>query len=275
MRLPGNFKILEEVDLQEGKIQAEATASRQQHSQKKEEGEYFSSNEERLRARKQEQDERRILQGEWVDLGRLRTADFRCIKRIGVIPSLSERAEVLVEAQKEAVRELAEHFKETVPFESNLTELEQAGREEIVNGVEEGKWVHGMTDKSKKQCLDTVENHRRAQGEHSGGDAVVDMAVVQEAEKVLTQNSIALCKAFNVGVLSGESDKIISSLKVEDGGVPCGETLRKDHKKNWDRILGPKSRLLVNGKRGPNATFANLSTRILRPLRMEAEERGN
>ena len=99
------------------------------------------------------------------------------------------------------------------------------------------------------------------------------MAVVQEAEKVLTQNSIALCKAFNVGVLSGESDKIISSLKVEDGGVPCGETLRKDHKKNWDRILGPKSRLLVNGKRGPNATFANLSTRILRPLRMEAVRR--
>ena len=53
----------------------------------------------------------------------------------------------------------------------------------------------------------------------------------------------------------------------------AGETLRKDHKKDWDRILGPKSRLLVNGKRGPNAGLANLCTRILRPIRSEAVDR--
>ena len=50
--------------------------------------------------------------------------------------------------------------------------------------------------------------------------------------------------------------------------------LRKDHKEGWDRVEGPPTRPLVNGKVGANAGLGNLVSRILRPLRKEVVGKG-
>ena len=45
---------------------------------------------------------------------------------------------------------------------------------------------------------------------------------------------------------------------------------RKDNKVGWDPIIGPKTRRIINGKKGANAGYANVLTRLLRPIRTEA-----
>ena len=70
------------------------------------------------------------------------------------------------------------------------------GREEIEAGVEAHGWVHGATDKSGKQCLDTAENYLKAQMKTVEEDVEVPMAEIEEAEKIMYQHKTAFCKAL-------------------------------------------------------------------------------
>ena len=99
---------------------------------------------------------------------------------------------------------------------------------------------------------------------------------VGASEELLYQHSKALVKIFGVGGEAGENqqERIRENLKGERGGVPAMTGLRKDHKVGWDKVEGPPTRPLVNGKQGANAGLGNLVSRILRPLRKEAVKNG-
>ena len=276
LRLPNRFKILEELVLEENDLQAEVTASKQRHSQAKEAGVQYRDNKERLEVAEREWEERAIQQGDCVSFGRMRTTDLRFNKRIGKIPALGERQEIQVEAQKMAVKERLERFIQDNVFQSNLTEEEMKGREEIEAGVEAHGWVHGATDKSGKQCLDTAENYLKAQMKTVEEDVEVPMVEIQEAEKIMYQHTTAFCKALgvdkDVGSDGSNQDRMIESFKVVEGGAPKVKNLRKDHKVGWDPVVGPKTRILLDGKKGANAGLAALTTKAIRPLRKEAVE---
>ena len=54
---------------------------------------------------------------------------------------------------------------------------------------------------------------------------------------------------------------------VHKGGIPDLDGYRKDHKVFNNVILGPPCRPVCNAKLGPNAPFANILSRFLRPVR--------
>ena len=80
------------------------------------------------------------------------------------------------------VKEGLEKFIQDNVFQSNLTEEELKGRDEIEAGVKAYGWVHGATNKSGKQCLDTVENYLKAQMKTVEEEVEVPMDEVLKAD---------------------------------------------------------------------------------------------
>ena len=270
LRLPGKYRILEEVNVQEGKVQAEATGARQRHSTAKELREPSGSNEERLQRREKEWEEREPLQGDLVDFTGLKATDLLSNKRIGMLPKIPEGAAIKIETQKMRTTTFLEEFKRQNPVEVNLTKEEMAGQEEILEGIEKHGWWHYNADKSGKQVLDLKENYLDAMLKHVEKDIEVKIEDILAAEDVLNTSSTAFVKMFNLGEPGENQDKIAECLKAKETGAPVAKGQRKDHKVGWDPIIGPKTRRVINGKKGANAGYANVLTRLLRPIRTEA-----
>ena len=135
-------------------------------------------------------------------------------------PRLGEEDEIKVESKKCKVMEVAREYREEGRMVGNLTEKEELGRQEIVEGVKNKDWRLYSTDKSGKLVLDTNENYLRTQGKHVGKDKEIGIREVGESEKLLYQHSRALVKIFGVGKEAGENqqERISESMKVERGG---------------------------------------------------------
>ena len=135
-------------------------------------------------------------------------------------PRLGEEDEIRVESKKCKVLELAREYREEVRLVNNLTEKEELGRQELVEGVKNKDWRLYSTDKIGKLVLDTNENYLRTQERHVGVDRKVGIEEVGVSEGLLYQHSKALVKIFGVGKEAGENqqDMISESMKVERGG---------------------------------------------------------
>ena len=146
--------------------------------------------------------------------------DFLSNKRVSQPPRLGEGDEIKVESKKCKVMEVAKEYKEEERMVGNLTEKEELGRQEIIEGGKNKDWRLYSTDKSGKLVLDTNENYLRTQKKHVGKDKEVGIEEVGESEKLLYQHSRALVKIFGVGKEAGENqqERISESMKVERGG---------------------------------------------------------
>ena len=66
--------------------------------------------------------------------------------------------------------------------------------------------------------------------------------------------------------------RISQATQVHSSSVPQAKGVRKDHKEN-DPIFCPPIRMLMDGKKGPNAPLANITSRVLRPVRQNLNEK--
>ena len=279
MRLPAKFKLYEPLDEKEFRIQCEATSAKQRFS-KAQDGDNNITNEDRAIYREQAIDRRHYIQQNEVDFTKMRASDFPSVKFIKQPPNLSERDEITIESQKQLHKDVYQDYyiKNIDNFQyNNLTDQEQRGLTAIKHGIKTKGWTLYETDKSGKLCLDTIDNYMVAQSKHTAKDKESNIEELQEAEDVLYQHTIALTRILNIGANAGDGvkDRICESFKVVDGGAPALTGNRKDHKKDWDPSTGPPTRALQNAKRGPNAAIGGLVTKMIRPVRFEAESLTN
>ena len=152
---------------------------------------------------------------------------------------------------------------------SNLSRAEFLGRQEIKEGIENRGWVLYATDKSGKLVLDTYSNFINSMRPHFETQDVVTIEDVHEAEKNLNDFSGALSEVISLGAHAGrgQAKRCKQALTVNKCSVPVLGGLRKDHKPDFDPILGPKCRPVCDGKVGPNAPLANITSMILKSIR--------
>ena len=166
---------------------------------------------------------------------------------------------------------VAEHCNEKGVHQdsSNLTPAERRGRQEIRDGIENHEWVLYATDKSGKLVLDTHTNFINSMKPHFETQEEVTISQVHEKEKILNDFSSALSDIVCLGANAGhnQAKRCHQALVVNKSSVPLLGGLRKDHKEGFDPVLGPKCRPLCDGKVGPNAPLANMTSMILKTVR--------
>ena len=168
-----------------------------------------------------------------------------------------------------ACLEVFKEYEKNNTFKSNLTPTEEQGLKEIREGVKKKKWILYACDKSGKQVLDSKDNYLMAMMKHFEKDIPVGMDEIRVSEETLYNHSTVMCRILKMGKEAGDgqADKIVESFKVVFGGVPALVGSRKDHKENWDPVIGPATRPICNAFLGPNSGLGNIMARVLRPLR--------
>ena len=145
-----------------------------------------------------------------------------------------------------------------------LTPDEQAGREEILEGVKNKDWIVYNSDKSGRIVLDTKTNYLRCMKEHYISDPVSNAEEVRKAEKVLNNHVRAWSGVFNIGEGIGQKRRCARALISNYVTIPVLQGLRKDHKPNidGDPSIGPKMRPLCAANKAPNANLGNLVAKV-------------
>ena len=268
LKLPCKFRTFPTMDKTEMEIQAEFNAAKQRISAKAEpEG---LAHDERLKMRELEHQIRQPRQGGLVSWENIRATEMPSHKRIYQPEQLAERQEIVVELQKQITLEIFDKYvqqecDEKVPKGAmNLTASEYEGKQQVLKGIKTKGWMISTTDKSGRLVLDSKDNYLKAMEKHSSKDIQVGYNEVKESEKILNSHARALCKAFMFGKEAGEGqhERILEAIKVQDSGVPVMVGSRKDHKVGFDRVTGPPTRPVVNGRKGPNSNLANVLTRM-------------
>ena len=86
---------------------------------------------------------------------------------------------------------------------NNLTEEEQAGLDEIKDGVKNKGWMVYNSDKSGKIVLDTKDNFLKCMSEHYESDKTVTPEDIRKAELKMNSYTKLWCKVLNIGESAG------------------------------------------------------------------------
>ena len=153
---------------------------------------------------------------------------------------------------------------------SVLSREEQAGLDELKDGIDNHEWMVYTTDKSGKIVLDTKENFLQCMQEHIKDDKVVEPDDVRAAEKLINDRVRSVIKVFNIGSESGSGQKRRCGRALVNNytTIPALQGLRKDHKGDIDNdpTKGPKLRPLCAANRAPNASLGNIMAQVLKAV---------
>ena len=116
-----------------------------------------------------------------------------------------------------------------------LTDQEEKGRKEILEGVKTKDWLVYTSDKSGRIVLDTKENFIDGMREHFSNDPVVTEAEVRKGETVLNNHSRMWGRIFNIGSGTSGRRRCARGLIATFATIPVMQGLRKDHKSDRDR----------------------------------------
>ena len=84
-------------------------------------------------------------------------------------------------------------------------------------------------------------------------------------------HSASWCRIFNLGKERGEEKKIRRNFHNDIPPLPGHRTLRKDHKNNYDEIIGPPGRPLCSAHSSFNYGMSHFLSMIIKEL-LEGEE---
>ena len=280
--LPLKYRLFPKVVRKDHKVEGEARAAKQRWTAAdiaNHPGESFADRASRLEG---ENWRREPYQRDGkVDFTSIRVTQLNFNKLVYMPEASSWANEVIINHQQlETLQVLDEYILNECdefgnPFgHENLTKQEALGRKEIIRGIKNKNWMLYGTDKSEKLVLDTRENFLLAMAPQIRDHIEVSLNQVHESEKVLNNYSKGLCRAINIGMNAGRNQqlRISQATQVHSSSVPQAKGVRKDHKEN-DPIFGPPIRMLMDGKKGPNAPLANITSRVLRPVRQNLNEK--
>ena len=137
---------------------------------------------------------------------------------------------------------------------------EEAGRQQILDGIKTKDWLLYTSDKLGRMVLDTKENFIEGMGEHFEGDHIATAQEVRKAEEHLNNHTRTFVRMFNIGDSAGQCRRCSRALISNHVTIIVLQGYCKNHKHNREGnpVLGPKLRLLCAANKAPNATIGNL-----------------
>jgi hypothetical protein len=221
--------------------------------------------------RKKEQEERKILKGNSLDLTRVRTTDFPTNTRVYPPRAATNISEAKIQVQKDAImkvnrKHIKTQYDETGEIVTSvLTAQETRGKIKIRDRVKKGEILITFTDKSGKTVVTTPDVYKKAAAVHLDKDEKVGWECLKKTETLMNRLARQLAKIFNLGKGEGDRqrDRINSALKSVDVAPPMVSFMWKDHKVYQDV---PPTRPVCNATRGPILRTSQLLTMILTPV---------
>jgi hypothetical protein len=281
MILPANLRRYDKVDIFKEEVKAEVTATKQRWTVAETEVEGYealTAEQKRVKIDKDKAD-RVSHNDKRVDFARVRATEMTHNKWITLPKPVKIRAEIKIQEQRlETIDEVKKYVKEmcdeegTIKESENLTETELAGLKEIQHGIKTLGWMLYTTDKSNSLVLDTKVNFIECMEDHYKNDTIVDVKVIENAEKDINNSSRVWANILSIGHDINQAKRCKDTLIVDHPGVPVMQGYRKDHKAAIDgnETKGPPLRPLCAANMSLNAPLGGLMSKILKAVGDEA-----
>ena len=156
------------------------------------------------------------------------------------------------------LRKITEEYTEKSTVVDNLTDNEKEGMRSLKEKVKKAEIVIQQTDKSGRNCVDSLDNYKLSVQPHISNDIPINEEEHQELEKTMNAHSYTWTKILNMGKYKNSHERIRNSLKTKNSEYATLSCLRKDHKEGFDTDEGPPGHPLCSGNVSFNYRFSHL-----------------
>ena len=218
-----------------------------------------------------------------IDLRNLRATDLPFNRFVYIPDPLPEEEEIKIQNLKNDLKNAASDYVRECEAKrkkgrkkkvfQNLTERESEGLNKLQKREEV---VVFQTDKSGRFAVDTRDSYVEATMPHIVGDAIVEEAVHQRAQKEANAHSVMWTRIMKAGENASTKaasgmQRVKDNMQVQNHGYAPLYSLRKDHKEVENITQGPPTRPVCGGSAAYNSKISHYLGLILRPVWQETE----
>ena len=253
--LPCEFRITEEVDLQDVHTDASKMATKLRYDQ-------MRNNDNDNDGDDSEKDDL-----DHIDFTKTRVTKMKSCGRI-FPPKIGRKEEELkIEFMKEILIDTTKTYLDEIKKSSkpmNLTEDQDRGRKKLMKRVDSGEIVIQISDKSKKLIIMPIEMYMKCADDHTKNDLLINWNEVRRIENIANQYSKDCCKMLGLGK---DNDKRWDvTIKAVDSQPPHTHFHVKDHKEMDPDVDHPKTREITSAIDGPISRLEYITSLWFDPI---------